>query len=155
MADETPIALPADESAPVSPPSSPGIGPFHWLATVAIAIAVSGAAMGIGWAYYQRHRTPELAVVNVQSVMDAREKAFAAMVSKGEGDEAYDLASHTGPALADALSSLSRDCGCVLLVSQAVAGPNVPDLTPRLNKLMDAALAKPAAPAKPATGGRS
>ena len=156
MPDETQAALPASASSPALPPpeASPGIGPFHWLATTAIAVAVSCAALGIGWAYYQRHRSPELATVNVQSVMLAREQSFAAMVSKGQGGQAYDLARRSGPALADALSALSKDCGCVLLVSQAVAGPNVTDLTPRLDQLMDAALAKPATP-QPAAGAQA
>ena len=163
MPDETQAALPEalPESEPAAPPTAAlsGIGPFHWLATTAIAIAVSGAALGIGWAYYQRHRSPEFASVNVQAVMAAREKVFADMVSKGQGNQAYDLASRTGPALAAALATLSKDCGCVLLVSQAVAGPNMPDLTSRLSQLMDGALAKPAASAPvaqaPTAGGHS
>ena len=126
MLDETQDALPEalPESKPAAPPTAAlsGISPFHWLATTAIAIAVSGAALGIGWAYYQRHRSPDFASVNVQSVMAAREKVFADMVSKGQGNQAYELASRTGPALAAALATLSKDCGCVLLVSQAVAG---------------------------------
>lgn len=151
MPDE-PQTVPSDAAPAVPSPGAPsGIGPFHWLATTAIAIAVSAAALGIGWAYYQRHRAPTFATVNVQSVMAAREQLFASMVSKGQGNQAYDLASRTGPALASALTTLTLDCGCVLLVSQAVAGPNVTDLTPRLNQLMDAALANPATSAAAST----
>lgn len=144
MSDETPAV------SPVGPAQSSAPGPITWLITAAIAAAVTAVGLAGAWAYYQRHKTPAFAVVNVQAVMGAREKSFAGLLRKGHGSQAYELATRMGPALDDALSELSKQCGCVLLVSQAVAGPGVPDLTARLNQIIDANIARPAPAASPA-----
>lgn len=94
---------------------------------------------GIGLYDWLRAPGPALGVVDLASVYREKEAAFAKVVgsdqaSEDERNRAMAAAQAFAKALPAALESLSEECGCVVLMGNAVASrtAQVIDLTPRL-----------------------
>jgi hypothetical protein len=72
----------------------------------------------------------------MQPVLKRQQQEFAELIAKGKGEAAYDLASRMGPRLDQAMRQLTAECGCTLLVSSAIVGEGIPDMTPRLQQIL-------------------
>ena len=110
-----------------------------------VAAAVSGVAL----LCYDRLATPEplsIGVVDLNSVYRDHEAEFARGITGAgtdlERERTLQSARDFARVLPDALESLPRECGCVVLLSSAVLtpAPNAIDLTPALRQKIDRAL---------------
>ncbi len=109
----------------------------QWLLIlVANSVLVLGA---IGVYDWLRGAGPALGVVDLAAVYREKEAAFAKIVaseqaSEAERTKAVVAAQEFAKSLPVALESLSQECGCVVLMGNAVASrtAQVIDLTPRL-----------------------
>ena len=125
-----------DPSGPTAAPI-PAMGWILGLAmSAALAFAISAALLA---AYHFLVPPPaaKFGRVDLASVIAEQQRGFAELVAKGEAERAYDHAAHTGKGLSRAVSELARECGCVILVSDAVVAGAV-DLTPRLREIVHA-----------------
>ena len=82
-------------------------------------------------------RPRPIAVVNLQSVLEAKEAQFSDIVvrqgiSDAERKQAVDSVDWMMANLRPALAALSAECNCILLIREAVVGPAELDLTPQL-----------------------
>jgi len=111
--------------------------PLRWAVILAASFVIS-AAIVAAYAFWLAPRPQHFAQVDMEAVLKSRQKDFADLIAKGKGEAAYDLASRMGPSLARAMGELGRECKCVLLVSSAVAGDGLTDLTPRLQQILNA-----------------
>ena len=109
----------------------------HWL----MVLLLNSTLVMAGILVYDRLRSPmpPLGVVDLASVYREKEAAFAKVVgsdqaSEDERNRAMAAAQAFAKVLPAALESLSEECGCVVLMGNAVASrtAQVIDLTPRL-----------------------
>jgi hypothetical protein len=129
-----------------------GLRPVLTLLAAGIPAAVLAVVLGL-WAYdvlVARPRTPVIATVDLQAVVDAKEAVFTEMVAKqGASDQdrqkALDLVAAMGNELSDALAVIKSECGCLLLTKAAVVGQAHLDLTPQLKVRMGVSHVDPAA----------
>ncbi len=129
----------ADGMEPSGPTAAPipAMGwPMGWVVGAALAFAISAALLA---AYHFLVPPPaaKFGRVDLASVIAEQQRGFAELVAKGEAERAYDHAAHTGKSLSQAVGELARECGCVILVSDAVVAGAV-DLTPRLREIVHA-----------------
>lgn len=84
-----------------------------------------------------------IGVVDVADVYRAKEAEFAALLTAGRTEEdrqrAMELATTFARRLPRALDELPRECGCLVVMKSAVAGPaaNTVDLTARLKAKLE------------------
>lgn len=136
LSDAFPAAAePAPAQDMVDPARPEGTGPGHWLVVLAASFAVSAAVMA-GYHVWIAPKPQRFGMIDMDIVLKQQQRAFAELITKGKGGAAYDLASRMGPRLAAAMRQVGDECGCVLLVSSAVVGEGIPDLTPRLQQLV-------------------
>jgi hypothetical protein len=104
--------------------------------SAALAFAISAALLA---AYHFLVPPPaaKFGRVDLASVIAEQQRGFAELVAKGEAERAYDHAARTGKGLSQAVSALARECGCVILVADAVVA-GAEDLTPRLREIIHA-----------------
>lgn len=97
-----------------------------------IAIVLSSFASG-----FPGKAKAKFAVVDLASVVRMNQEAAVALLASGAADQrsrdaALASAQGFGKRLDAAVVDLSRDCGCVLLMREAVVAGAVDDLTPAL-----------------------
>ena len=84
-----------------------------------------------------------IGVVDVSDVYRTKEAEFAALLTAGRTEEdrqrAMELATTFARRLPKALDELPRECGCLVVMKSAVAGPaaNTVDLTARLKAKLE------------------
>lgn len=109
----------------------------HWL----MVLMLNSVLVVAGILVYDQLRPPmpPLGVVDLASVYREKEAAFAKVVgsdqaSEDERNRAMAAAQAFAKALPAALEGLSDECGCVVLMGNAVASKpaQILDLTPRL-----------------------
>jgi hypothetical protein len=129
-------AVPENDGAETPEHSMSAGAGLGWGLSGAIAFAVSTAMIT---AYHFLVPTPEpkFGRVNIAQVIEEQQRGFADLVAKGDGQQAYDYAARTGKGLSQAVKALAQECGCVILVSDAVVA-GAEDLTPRLRELVHA-----------------
>ena len=114
--------------------------PMGWVLGLAMSAALAFAISAALLAAYHFLVPPPAAKfgrVDLASVIAEQQRGFAELVAKGEAERAYDHAARTGKGLSQAVNELARECGCVILVSDAVVAGAV-DLTPRLREIVHA-----------------
>ena len=109
---------------------------LSWVMSAALAFAIC-AAMLAAYHFLAPQPAAKFGRVDLASVIAEQQRGFAELVSKGEAERAYDHAARTGKGLSQAVSVLARECGCVILVSDAVVA-GAEDLTPRLREIVHA-----------------
>ena len=105
-----------------------------WGLTTALAFAVSAALIAADH-FLVPPPAPRYGRVDLARILAEAQRGFADRVAKGEARQAYDEAAQTGQGLAKAVQRLARECGCVVLVADAVVA-GAEDLTPRLQELV-------------------
>lgn len=110
------------------------LGGATWFMVVAVSFLISALLLAT-YHFLLAPKPQHLGMLDVEATLKHQQQRFADLISKGQAGVAYDLASKTGPRLAGAMKQLSQECGCVILVSQAVVD-GVPDLTARMQQLM-------------------
>ena len=120
---------------------------LHWLAQSLVTLFVVAASLA---AYDRWVLRPALVVgvVDVAEVYRAKEAEFTQILTKtlsqphSEEDrqKALSMARTFAQRLPAALDELPRECGCLVLLKTAVAGPtpNTVDLTARLRRKVEA-----------------
>jgi hypothetical protein len=119
-----------------SVPTAAPISTLGWLLSTALAFAISAALLAV-YHFLAPPPAAKFGRVDLASVIAEQQRGFAELVAKGEAEQAYDHAAHTGKGLSQAAAELARECGCVILVSDAVVAGAV-DLTPRLREIVHA-----------------
>ena len=107
-----------------------------WSISAALAFAIC-AAMLAAYHFLLPPPAAKFGRVDLTGIIAEQQRGFAELVSKGEAERAYDHAARTGKGLSQAVSALARECGCVILVSDAVVA-GADDLTPRLREIIHA-----------------
>jgi len=132
---------PGDREQPAPPASATdsvlgwGLGwPLGWPLSAALAFAIC-AAMLAAYHFLVPPPAAKFGRVDLARLIAEQQRDFAELVAKGEGERAYDHAARTGKGLSQAVRELARECGCVILVSDAVVA-GAEDLTPRLRELV-------------------
>ena len=126
----------AIQATPTDPDTLPEtkLGGANWFMVVAVSFLISALLLA-AYHFLLAPKPQRLGMLDMEATLKHQQQLFADMISKGQAGVAYDLASKTGPRLAGAMKLLSQECGCVILVSQAVVD-GVPDLTARMQQLM-------------------
>ena len=113
---------------------------------VALSVAISLLLTASGLFAYDRlvfRPSQRIGVVDVSDVYRQKEAEFASLITAGKTDaerqRAMDLASTFARRLPQALEELPRECGCLVVLKSAIAGPspNTIDLTPRLKSMLE------------------
>jgi hypothetical protein len=125
----------ADVMEPSGPTAAP-ISTLGWPLNIALAFAIS-AAMLAAYHFLLPPPAAKFGRVDLTGIIAEQQRGFAELVAKGEAERAYDHAARTGKGLSRAVSALARECGCVILVADAVVAGAV-DLTPRLREIIHA-----------------
>jgi hypothetical protein len=104
-----------------------------------VLLAASGVSLGSVALYDRLAARPVFAVVDLASVYREKEAVFAKTIGNEKASEedrkkAFAGAQEFAKALPAALDSLTQECGCVVLMGNAVAAKpaQVLDLTPLL-----------------------
>ena len=83
---------------------------------------------------------PPLATIDVTATLRQQQQrtalAIAGASSPEERQRQVRRAELFGNALDHAITALRQECGCVLVLREAIVAGDVPDLTPRLNALI-------------------
>ena len=124
---------PGDRDQP-APPVSALVGGLGWALTAAIAFAICAALLAADH-FLLPPPVAKFGRVDLARLMAEQQRDFAELVAKGEGERAYDQAARTGKGLSQAVRELARECGCAILVSDAVVA-GAEDLTPRLREIV-------------------
>jgi hypothetical protein len=114
-----------------------------WLANTLLAVLIVSAALAL---YDQIVVRPALAIgmVDVSEVYRAKEAEFTQLLTRTTLEEDRQKALLMARAFAQrlpvALEELPRDCGCLVVLKSAIAGPtpHTLDLTPLLRRKVDA-----------------
>lgn len=126
------------------------VGPLRWWELVARALAPAPTAIAVCVvalsAYHAvAYRPPvRIATVDLEGVVEALELQFADLVSRpgatdADREKALALAESAAPQMSRAVSELVSECGCLVLVKNAVVGQAGMDLTQRLKERMNVA----------------
>ena len=110
-----------------------GIG---WGLAATLSFTVS-AALIAGYHFLLPPPAPRFGQVDLASVVAEAQRGFADRVAKRETQAALDEAARAGQSLNRAVQRLARECGCVILVADAVVA-GAEDMTPRLRELIHA-----------------
>ena len=133
MAEDKLMAEEAETDGPQPGNGNPGIG---WGLAATLSFTVS-AALIAGYHCLIPPPSPRFGRVDLASVVAETQRGFADRVAKGETQAALDEATRAGQDLNRAVQHLARECGCVILVADAVVA-GAEDLTPRLRGLVHA-----------------
>lgn len=131
MAEDT--VVPAEVNEAETAGGNHGIG---WGLATALAFAVSTGLLA-AYHFLLPPPAPSFGRVDLASVVAEAQRGFADRVAKGETQAALDEAARAGQGLNRAVQRLARECGCVILVADAVVAGSE-DLTPRLRELVHA-----------------
>lgn len=107
-----------------------------WGLSAALSFAVS-TTMLTAYHFFAPPPEPKLARVDIAQIIEDQQRSFADLVAKGSGQQALDYAARAGMGLSQAVKQLAQECGCVILVSDAVVA-GAEDLTPRMRELIRA-----------------
>lgn len=84
---------------------------------------------------------PPLATIDVSATLKQQQErtalAIASATSPDDRQRQVRRAEAFGIALDRAIAALRQECGCVLVLREAIVAGDVPDLTPRLNALIE------------------
>jgi hypothetical protein len=133
MTEDKAMAQEAEMDGPQPGNGNPGIG---WGLAATLSFTVS-AALIAGYHFLLPPPAPRFGRVDLASVVAEAQRGFADRVAKGETQAALDEAARAGQGLNRAVQRLARECGCVILVADAVVA-GAEDLTPRLRELLHA-----------------
>ncbi len=131
MAEDT--VVPSEVQVSEALYGNAGIG---WGLATALAFAVSTGLLA-AYHFLLPPPTTRFGRVDLASVVAEAQRGFADRVAKGETQAALDEATRAGQGLNRAVQRLARECGCVILVADAVVA-GAEDLTPRLRELVHA-----------------
>ncbi len=131
MAEDAVMPSGAKGAEPVD--GNAGLG---WGLATALAFAVSTGLLA-AYHFLLPPPAPRFGRVDLASVVAEAQRGFADRVAKGETQAALDEATRAGQELNRAVQRLARECGCVILVADAVVA-GAEDLTPRLRELVHA-----------------
>lgn len=131
MAEDT--VMPSEAKGAETVDGNTGIG---WGLATALAFAVSAGLLA-AYHFLLPPPAPRFGRVDLASVVAEAQRGFADRVAKGETQAALDEATRAGLGLSKAVQRLARECGCVILVADAVVA-GAEDLTPRLRELVHA-----------------
>lgn len=110
-----------------------------WLTAVGASMLVSASVLAAFYFFLLAPRqAPVIAKVDLPNVVEEQRKAFLDLVSKGKAEESARFALESARALNEAVARLGAECGCVLVVGDAVLH-GAQDLTPRLRQILDEA----------------
>lgn len=142
----------ASDASPVAPvvqpatvqPAIASTPPLDVWKTFAISAAVAVAVSWLSIVVYDRFlkAPPRLvATIGLQDVLEAKQAQFAEIVSRpgatdADRNRALDAVEQIAPQLSKAITELSHDCNCLVLVKEAVVGNSDLDLTPQLMQRM-------------------
>jgi hypothetical protein len=109
---------------------------------VCLAMAALAALTAvICWYMLPRLLPPPLATVDITALVKQHHARLAAVVAQADSDDERQRyrrqTAAYGPALERAIAALRRECGCTLVLREAIVAGDVPDLTPRLVALVD------------------
>ena len=103
------------------------------------------AACTVGAAWIHTHTWPRMARVDMGSLFDEQKQVLAERIKPGMSDEEqkalFQSATDYASRVDAALTSLSMECGCVLVNSAALlrlpetGAPGIPDMTARVREL--------------------
>jgi hypothetical protein len=113
-----------------------GYTDIGWGLVTALAFAVSAGLLAT-YHFLLTQPAPRFGRVDLANVVAEAQHGFADRVAKGETQAALDEAARAGQGLNRAVQRLARECGCVILVADAVVA-GADDLTPRLRELVHA-----------------
>ena len=133
MAEDEAMVAAAEPDPTPSEDGNLGVG---WGLAATLAFSVS-AALIAGYHFLIPPPSPRFGRVDLASVVAETQRGFADRVAKGETQAALDEATRAGQDLNRAVQHLARECGCVILVADAVVA-GAEDLTPRLRGLVHA-----------------
>ena len=133
MADDKAMVQETETDGPPSGDENPGIG---WGLAATLSFAVS-ATLIAGYHFLLPPPAPRFGRVDLASVVAEAQRGFADRVAKGETQAALDEAARAGQSLNRAVQRLARECGCVILVADAVVA-GAEDMTLRLRELLHA-----------------
>jgi hypothetical protein len=131
MAEDT--VMPSEAKGAETVDGNTGIG---WVLATALAFAVSAGLLA-AYHFLLPPPAPRFGRVDLASVVAESQRGFADRVAKGETQAALDEATRAGQGLNRAVQRLARECGCVILVADAVVA-GAEDLTPQLRELVHA-----------------
>ncbi len=131
MAEDT--VMPSEAKGAEMVDGNTGIG---WGLATALAFAVSAGLLA-AYHFLLPPPAPRFGRVDLASVVAESQRGFADRVAKGETQAALDEVARAGQDLNRAVQRLARECGCVILVADAVVA-GAEDLTPRLRELVHA-----------------
>jgi hypothetical protein len=95
-------------------------------------------ALMIGIYHVSFNSKPQkLATVNLKDIYSAKEKQFAALITKKGATDAdraaaYELVKAFGPQLQKSINDVQQDCNCIVISRQAILAGNVEDKTAEL-----------------------
>lgn len=112
----------------------------HLLVCLALAAAVTLMALLCRYMLL-RMQPPPLATVDITAIVKQHHDRLATNVAHAASDnDRHRIQRQTaayGPALEQAIAALRQECGCILVLREAIVAGDVPDLTPRLVALVD------------------
>lgn len=117
-------------------PSEGGNSGIGWGLAATLAFSI-GATLIAGYHFLLPPPAPRFGRVDLASVVAETQRGFAERVARRETQAALDEAARAGLGLSRAVQRLARECGCVILVADAVVA-GAEDLTPRLRELVNA-----------------
>ncbi len=110
--------------------------------TLFLGMLIVGGLAALGARHVlQRMLPPTLATIELTRALRQHQEHFAGRIahatSEAERQSALRGAAALGPRFEQAIAGLRAECGCVLLLREAVVAGEVPDLTARLAALVD------------------
>lgn len=96
-------------------------------------------ALMIGIYHFSFNSKPQqtLATVDLKDIYSAKEKQFAALITKkgvtdADRGAAYEMVKAFGPQLQKSINDVQHDCNCIVISRQAILAGNVEDKTAEL-----------------------
>jgi len=120
-----------------APPAKAGRTTMEMALTAAhVAVLIVPLAV-VAWAYLHGQGKTKFAVVDLATVVRKNQEAAVSLLANSAADPAARDAALAGAQsfgkrLDAAVVSLSKECGCVLLMREAVVAGDVEDMTPAL-----------------------
>ena len=108
-----------------------------WVGGGLLVAALLTSAAALAWPRLTGHTKSRFAVVDLATVVRKNQEASVALLANGAADRAardsaLASAQGFGKRLDAAVVSVSKECGCLLLMREAVIAGDIEDLTPAL-----------------------
>lgn len=105
---------------------------------IVTVVLVASSLLSYHW-WARHHGMQRVGVVDIASVVAAKEKEFTALASKpgvtdADRQKAFEMVKSFAADLGAVMKALPDECECLVLNSAAVVGGNTEDLTPQVMK---------------------